>query len=44
MNEILNSEIIQIILHALAYGFLAGFTFFLLPWGVKLVVSIIRPN
>ena len=38
----LNGEIIQIILQALGYGFLAGLAFYFLPMGIRLAVSLVR--
>jgi len=37
-----NDEIISIIMQALGYGFLAGFGFFIITWGTRLVLSIVR--
>jgi hypothetical protein len=37
---ILNAEIIKVIMQALAYGFLAGLTMFIIPWGVRRALSI----
>jgi len=42
MTDLLNEQIVQAILQALAYGFLTGFTFYFLPMGVKLVLSLIK--
>lgn len=40
--ELLNDQIIQAILQALGYGFLAGFAMYFLPMGVRLVLSLIK--
>jgi len=37
-----NSEVFRLIMSALGYGFLAGLAFWLFPWGVRLVLSMIK--